>query len=99
MEEIELILKLSEIGWIKEIEDVDFLFDWLYRNFQISLEKRGDAYTLYFGNCILCRYYGIKKYEIPKKILPDITLLWKCKDGIIDGPSLDNFEEPEVEWT
>lgn len=99
MDQIELILKLAEIGWRGEIENIDSLFDWLYKNFQITLEKKGNTYILRFGNYVLCRYYGVKKNEVPEKILPDVMLLWKCKDGIIDGPSLDNYEEPEVEWT
>jgi hypothetical protein len=39
------------------------------------------------------------KEDIVKKILPDITLLWKCEDGELIGPSLENYEEPNTDWT
>jgi hypothetical protein len=37
--------------------------------------------------------------RIADEILPDILKLWKCKDGVLEGPSIENYEEPETEWT
>jgi UDP-galactopyranose mutase len=33
------------------------------------------------------------------KILPDTLLLWKCKGGELEGPSMENYEEPNTDWT
>lgn len=102
MDQTELILKLAEIGWRGDLFNIFSLRDWLYKNFQILIEKRNviGSWRLWFGDKILCQYYNIRDEEdLIMKILPDITLLWKCESGILDGPSLDNYEEPKTEWT
>lgn len=100
METTELILKLGWIGWTNNLSDFDPLLNWLYKEYGIYIEKEGKSFNLIFQNHYLCRYYNItRKDDIIKYILPDVTLLWKCCDGNLDGPSLDNYEEPNIEWT
>ena len=102
MDLTELILKFGWIGWKGNLEDVNSLLDWLYREYGICLEEQVKplkSFKLSFQECTLCKYYGVEgKSEIISKILPDITLLWKCKGGKLSGPSFVNYEEPDIEW-
>ena len=97
----ELILKFGWLGWKGDLRDIDSLVDWLYKEYGIYIEKKkSGAFSLMFQSCVLCDYFGVNgKDDIVEKILPDITLLWKCEDGKLKGPSLDNFEEPKTDWT
>lgn len=81
--------------------DLDSLIDWLYKEYGIDIEeKRSGSFSLNFQGYTLCDYYGVMgKEDIVKNILPDITLLWKCEDGELMGPSLENYEEPNTDWT
>ena len=101
MDTVELILKFGWLGWKGDLSDIDSLVDWLYKDYGIVIEeKRKGSFSLIFQSHVLCDYYGIVgKEDIIKKILPDITLLWKCEDGNLNGPCLDYFEEPDIEWT
>lgn len=100
METTELVLKLAEIGWKGDLTNLSSLFDWLYREFQITIEKKYTTWYFWFGEWLVYKYFGIKSdEEIVTKILPDVTLLWKCSGGNLEGPSLDNFVEPEKDWT
>ena len=101
MEETEMILKFGWLGWRGDLSDLNFLFDWLYREFGLYLkEEQPGTFKLTFQSCTLCKYFGVRsREEIIDKILPDILLLWKCEDGKLDGPSLENYEEPNTDWT
>lgn len=101
MDTTELILKFGWLGWKGDLSDIDSLNDWLFKNYKIEITELGPtSYSLSFEYCNLCNYYGVNgKDEIVKKILPDITLLWKCENGKLDGPRYENFEEPNIEWT
>ena len=96
----ELILKFGWIGWKGDLKDLDSLFDWLYKEFGIYIEEGKFSTHLIFQGSVLCDYYGVWSKEcIIQNILPDVLLLWKCEGGNLEGPSLDNFEEPNTEWT
>ena len=99
----ELILKFGWIGWTRDLMDLDSLIDWLYKEYGIDIEKglrSPGSFTLVFQRYILCDYFGVMgKNDIIKKILPDILKLWKCEDGELMGPSLENYEEPNTDWT
>lgn len=43
----------------------------------------------------------IKYYQRGREIdiVLDILLFFKCIGGVISGPSVYNYEEPEQEWT
>ena len=103
MDTTELILKFGWIGWTRDLMEIDALVDWLYKEYGIDIEeKRSGSFSLIFQGYTLCEYFGVMgmgKEDIVKKILPDITLLWKCEDGELMGPSLENYEEPNTDWT
>jgi hypothetical protein len=75
----------------------------LYKEYGIDIEeglRSPGSFTLVFQRYILCDYFGVMgKNDIIKKILPDILKLWKCEDGELIGPSLENYEEPNTDWT
>lgn len=103
MDTTELILKFGWIGWTRDLMDLDSLTDWLYKEYGIDIEeglRSPGSFTLVFQRYILCDYFGvIGKNDIIKKILPDILKLWKCENGELMGPSLENYEEPNTDWT
>ena len=103
MDTTELILKFGWIGWTRDLMEIDALVDWLYKEYGIDIEeglRSPGSFTLVFQRYILCDYFGvIGKNDIIKKILPDILKLWKCEDGELIGPSLENYEEPNTDWT
>ena len=103
MDTTELILKFGWIGWTRDLMDLDSLIDWLYKEYGIDIEeglRSPGSFTLVFQRYILCDYFGVMgKNDIIKKILPDILKLWKCEDGELMGPSLENYEEPNTDWT
>ena len=103
MNTTELILKFGWIGWTGDLMDLDSLINWLYKEYGIDIEegvRSPGSFTLVFQRYILCDYFGvIGKNDIIKKILPDILKLWKCEDGELIGPSLENYEEPNTDWT
>jgi hypothetical protein len=103
MDTTELILKFGWIGWTRDLMDLDSLIDWLYKEYGIDIEeglRSPGSFTLVFQRYILCDYFGVMgKNDIIKKILPDILKLWKCEDGELIGPSLENYEEPNTDWT
>ena len=103
MDTTELILKFGWIGWTRDLMDLDSLIHWLYKEYGIDIEeglRSPGSFTLVFQRYILCDYFGVMgKNDIIKKILPDILKLWKCEDGELIGPSLENYEEPNTDWT
>ena len=103
MDTTELILKFGWIGWTRDLMEIDALVDWLYKEYGIDIEeglRSPGSFTLVFQRYILCDYFGVMgKNDIIKKILPDILKLWKCEDGKLIGPSLENYEEPNTDWT
>ena len=103
MDTTELILKFGWIGWTRDLMDLDSLIDWLYKEYGIDIEEGlrcPGSFTLVFQRYILCDYFGVMgKNDIIKKILPDIFKLWKCEDGELMGPSLENYEKPNTDWT
>ena len=101
MDTTELILKFGWIGWTRDLTDLDSLIDWLYKEYGIDIwGKRPGSFSLVLHGYTLCDYYGIiGKKKIKKKILPDILKLWKCEDGELIGPSLENYKEPNTDWT
>jgi len=103
MDTTELILKFGWIGWTRDLMEIDALVDWLYKEYGIDIEeglRSPGSFTLVFQRYILCDYFGVMgKNDIIKKILPDILKLWKCEDGELMGPSLENYEEPNTDWT
>ena len=101
MDTTELILKFGWIGWTRDLREIDSLVDWLYKEYGIDREeKKLGSFSLNFQGYTLCSYYGVMgKDDIIKKILPDITLLWKCEDGNLTGPNIDYYEEPNTDWT
>ena len=101
MDTTELILKFGWIGWKGGLEDPNSLINWLYKKYGIDIwEKRPGPFSLVFQGYTLCDYYGImRKEDIVKKILPDILKLWKCENGRLEGPSLENYKEPNTDWT
>jgi hypothetical protein len=103
MDTTELILKFGWIGWTRDLMEIDALVDWLYKEYGIDIEeglRSPGSFTLVFQRYILCDYFGVMgKNDIIKKILPDILKLWKCEDGELIGPSLENYEEPNTDWT
>jgi hypothetical protein len=103
MDTTELILKFGWIGWTRDLMEIDALVDWLYKEYGIDIEeglRSPGSFTLVFQRYILCDYFGVMgKNDIIKKILPDILKLWKCENGELMGPSLENYEEPNTDWT
>jgi hypothetical protein len=101
MDTTELILKFGWIGWTRDLIEIDTLVDWLYKEYGIDIEeKRPGSFSLLCQSHVLCDYYGVMgKKDIVKKILPDILKLWKCEEGKLEGPSLENYEEPNTDWT
>ena len=103
MDTTELIFKFGWIGWTRDLMKIDALVDWLYKEYGIDIEeglRSPGSFTLVFQRYILCDYFGVMgKNDIIKKILPDILKLWKCEDGELIGPSLENYEEPNTDWT
>ena len=101
MEKTDMILKFGWLGWRGDLSDIDSLFDWLYKEFGLDLEEeQPGTFKLIFQSRILCKYFGVRsREEIIDRILPDTLLLWKCEDGKLEGPSLENYEEPNTDWT
>ena len=100
METTELALKFGLIGWRGELDDPT-LFEWLSKKYKVMVKETllPNTYLLLFEDCILCQYYGLLGSRIADEILPDILKLWKCEEGVLEGPSIENFIEPETEWT
>ena len=101
METTELALKFGLIGWRGELDDPT-LFEWLSKKYKVTVKETSflNTYLLLFKDCILCQYYGLElEGRIADVILPEILKLWKCKEGVLEGPSIENYEEPETEWT
>ena len=105
MDTTELILKFGWIGWKGGLEDPDSLINWLYTNYGIWIKETplpnpNAYYLLLFSGEILCQYFGLKqRNKIVEEVLPDILKLWKCENGRLKGPSLENYEEPNTDWT
>jgi len=102
MDTTELILKLGWIGWKRGLEDPDSLINWLHINYGVLLKETPllNVFLLLFNGEILCQYFGLKqRKKIVEEVLPDILKLWKCEDGELMGPSLENYEEPNTDWT
>ena len=105
MDKTELILKFGWIGWKGGLEDLDSLINWLYTNYGIWIKETplpnpNAYYLLLFSGEILCQYFGLKqRSKIVEEVLPDILKLWKCEDGALIGPSLENYDEPNTDWT
>lgn len=103
MDTTELILKFGWLGWTGDLEDIDSLLDWLYKDYGIDIEEGlrcPGSFTLILQGYAVCDFFGILGKEgIIKTILPEILKLWKCEGGELVGPSLENYEEPNTDWT
>ena len=96
----DIILRLSYIGYSGKTNLQD-LMDWMYKNYQISLDNDIPFWKLYFENklLIISKIVNLDDYGIFLYISELILRLWKCENGILDGPEINNFEEPDIEWT
>ena len=100
MDLTELVLKLDMIGWSGGLTDIPSLAIFLYRQYFIAIDY-DSSYTIYFENQPIIKFYNLKDSaeSYSKVLIPEILKLWKCRDGVLEGPSLENYEEPDTDWT
>lgn len=103
--ESDIVLRLSYIGYRGKFNLRDTI-SWLWESFGIQIVMRNNGefygYNLYFkSHLLLIIQFGNneEESEIFRVIMGIILKLWKCENGILSGPSIDNFEDPDIEWT
>ena len=102
--ESDIVLRLSYIGYRGKFNLHDTI-SWLWMNFGIQIVKNNEeyySYNIYFeSHLLLIIQFGNneEESEVFRVIMGIILKLWKCENGILSGPSLDNFEDPDIEWT
>ena len=97
LSETDIVLRLSYLGYPGKFNLQDVM-DWMYREYQIIVDKDNNFYKIYYGTKLLL-IVRLKDCDIFCALMDIILKLWKCEDGILSGPSIENFEEPDVEWT
>lgn len=102
IEKEDVLLKLSYIGYPGEInpEENQKIYEWLYKNYGIFIDdSKPSTINIFFETRKLSTYFYKDLTLQFWCSLKDILALWKCNNGVLSGPSIDNYINPNREWS